>query len=192
MERPALKEAVVVEGRDDEAAVLRAVDAAVISTHGWGMPEDALQRIRSAYERQGIIVLTDPDHAGENLRKKLQELFPDAKQAYLARPDGEKRKGGRVLDVGVENASPEAIRSALQAAKALRREDPAEEPVSPAELISLGLAGTPGSTALRAALGRELGIGSCNAKAFRQRLAYLGVTREEFLAAWRRNSQDNR
>ena len=42
MDKIALKEAVVVEGRDDEAAVLRAVDAAVLSTHGWGMPEEAL------------------------------------------------------------------------------------------------------------------------------------------------------
>ena len=192
MERVRLQEAVVVEGRDDEAAVLRAVDAAVLSTHGWGMSEEALQSIESAYARQGIVILTDPDHAGEEIRRRLSERFPEAKQAYLSRPDAEKRKDGRIADVGVENAAPEAIRDALLAAKAQVRETAPEDPVTPADLMSLGLAGSPQSNALRQAVGRELGIGSCNAKAFCRRLSAFGVSREELLAAWRRISQDNR
>ena len=46
--------------------------------------------------------------------------------------------------------------------------------------------------ALRQAVGRDLGIGSCNAKAFCRRLSASGITREELLAAWRRISQENR
>ena len=60
------------------------------------------------------------------------------------------------------------------------------------DLIALGLAGGPGSDALRQAVGRDLGIGSCNAKAFCRRLSASGITREELLAAWRRISQENR
>jgi len=200
MEKLKLQEAVVVEGRDDEAAVLRAVDAAVISTHGWGMPEGNLERIRAAYERQGIVILTDPDFAGENIRKRLAAMFPDAKHAYLARPDASKCKGGRVLDIGVENAAPETIREALLAARTRVAEIPfpstgsgnvRDNAVTQADLIALGLAG-PGSTQLRQTLGKELGIGSCNAKAFAKRLAAFGISREEFLAAWRRISQENR
>ena len=197
MERVCLREAVVVEGRDDEAAVLRAADAAVLSTHGWGMSEESLERIRSAYERQGIIILTDPDHAGEEIRRSLTALFPEAKQAYLARPDAEKQKDGRTLDVGVENAKPEVIRDALLAAKAQVRDASAgaaagRDPVTPADLFELGLAGRPGSNTLRQAVGKDLGIGNCNARAFCRRLAAFGITREELLAAWRRNSPDNR
>ena len=192
MERVRLQEAVVVEGRDDEAAVLRAVDAAGLSTHGWGMSEEALANIENAYARQGIVILTDPDHAGEEIRRRLSERFPKAKQAYLSRPDAEKRKDGRVADIGVENADPEAIRDALLAAKAQVREAAPQDAVTPADLISLGLAGSPQSNALRQAVGRELGIGSCNAKAFCRRLSAFGITREELLAAWRRNSPDNR
>ena len=95
MEKLRLLEAVVVEGRDDEAAVLRAVDAAVISTHGWGLPEGNVERIRAAYERTGIIILTDPDFAGENIRRRLSEQFPDAKHAYLARPAWRMRRRRR-------------------------------------------------------------------------------------------------
>ena len=192
MEKLRLLEAVVVEGRDDEAAVLRAVDAAVISTHGWGLPDGNVERIRAAYERTGIIILTDPDFAGENIRRCLSEQFPDAKHAYLARPEASKRQGERVVDIGVENAAPEAIQAALLAARAQVQTGPCAEMVTQADLIALGLAGGSGSTQLREALGKELGIGSCNAKAFARRLAAFGIPREEFLAAWRRISQENR
>ncbi|MBO5518112.1 MAG: DUF4093 domain-containing protein [Firmicutes bacterium] len=204
MEKLKLQEAVVVEGRDDEAAVLRAVDAAVISTHGWGMPDGNVERIRAAYERCGIIILTDPDFAGENIRRRLTALFPDAKHAYLARPDASKMQGEKVLDIGVENAVPEAIQAALLAARARVAAPTAssfpstgsgnvkEDTVTQADLASLGLAGGAGSTQLRQVLGKELGIGSCNAKAFAKRLAAFGIPREEFLAAWRRILQENR
>lgn len=192
MEKLRLLETVVVEGRDDEAAVLRAVDAAVISTHGWGLPDGNVERIRAAYERTGIIILTDPDFAGENIRRRLSEQFPDAKHAYLARPEASKRQGERVVDIGVENAAPEAIQAALLAARAQVQTGLSAETVTQADLIALGLAGGSGSTQLREALGKELGIGSCNAKAFARRLAAFGIPREEFLAAWRRISQENR
>lgn len=193
MEKLRLGETVVVEGRDDEAAVLRAVDAPVVSTHGWGMPDGNVERIRAAYEKTGIIILTDPDFAGENIRRRLADLFPGAKHAYLARPEASKCRGGQVLDIGVENAAPEAIREALLAARAKTAAgNGPEDAVTPADLAALGLSGGAGSTKLREALGKELGIGSCNAKAFAKRLAAFGISREEFLAAWRRISQENR
>ena len=189
--RPAVRETIVVEGRDDEAAVLRAVDASVICTHGWGLNEEILARIAAAYERTGLVVLTDPDHAGATIRRRLARLFPDAKQAWIAREDASKTRNGACVDVGVENASPEAIRAALQTAKAAAK-DAAEDPVCPADLASLGLSGLPSSAALRDALGKELGIGGCNAKTFARRLNAFGISREELLSAWNRISRENR
>ena len=191
MERVCLKEAVVVEGRDDISAVLRAVDAEVLATHGWGLPEDHLEQIRGAYERQGIVILTDPDHAGNQIRERLTALFPNAKQAYLIREDAAKTKDGQTVDVGVENAAPEAILSALLQAKA-QMQEPGGSEVRMDDLIMLGLAGGPGSEALRTKLGKALGIGQCNAKTFVSRMGHFGISREEFLAAWRRISQENR
>lgn len=178
--RPSLKETVVVEGRDDEAAVLRAVDAGVICTHGFGLREQTVELIRSAFERCGIIILTDPDHAGETIRNRLTALFPGAKQAFLSRADA-----ARDGDIGVENASPEAIRAALAAAKAqgaARQEK--EGALRPDELVPLGLAGRPESAQLRRRLGRMLGIGDCNARTFAKRLESFGISREEFFRAW--------
>ena len=40
MEKIVIKEAVVVEGRDDISAVSRAADALVIATHGFGISKE--------------------------------------------------------------------------------------------------------------------------------------------------------
>lgn len=183
--RPAIKEAIVVEGRDDVSAVLRAVDAAVIPTHGYGITKETLSVIASAFERQGIIVFTDPDHAGEQIRRRLTALFPEAKQAYLTRDDAEKDG-----DIGIENAEPGAIIRALEAAQAADAGASAGAGVSPALLDGLGLAGGPGSAARRAAVGRILGIGQCNASAFAKRLKSFGIGEEQLAAAIKQLEQE--
>lgn len=182
-ERPVIKEAIVVEGRDDVSAVLRAVDAAVIPTHGYGITKDTLSVIAAAYERQGIIVFTDPDHAGEQIRRKLTALYPEAKQAYLTRGDAEKDG-----DIGIENAEPEAIVKALETAAAVKAQAAPE--LSPELLDGLGLAGGQGSAARRAAVGRILGIGQCNASAFLKRLRSFGVTEDMLAAALKQLDQN--
>ena len=106
-----IKEIIIVEGRDDTAAVKKSVDAVTIETHGYGITSRTWELIEKAYAEKGIIIFTDPDHAGRQIRKKLTERFPDAGQAFLDRSDA--TKDG---DIGIENASPESIRTALSMA----------------------------------------------------------------------------
>lgn len=100
--------AIVVEGRDDVAAVSRAADALIIPTHGFGITKETWDVIAKADAEKGLMILTDPDHAGEQIRRMLTERFPGAAQAYIARDDATDAD-----DIGVENASPEVIREAL-------------------------------------------------------------------------------
>ena len=179
-EKPVIKEAIVVEGKDDVSAVLRAVEAAVIPTHGYGITEETLSLIAAAHERQGIIVFTDPDHAGEQIRRKITALHPDALQAYLTR--GEAEKDG---DIGIENASPEAIRAALRAAKAASAAQSDMSYLTPGLISGLGLTGRRDSAARRAALGKLLGIGQCNASAFLKRLRRFNISEEQLAQAVR-------
>lgn len=77
-----IKEAIVVEGRDDTAAINRAVKAITIETHGFGMPEHIWPTIEKAYKNQGIIIFTDPDYAGEKSEEKLQNVFLSANRLF--------------------------------------------------------------------------------------------------------------
>jgi ribonuclease M5 len=180
---PQLREIVVVEGRDDTAAVRRAVEAETIETHGYGISAETWARLERAAAGRGLIILTDPDHAGEQIRRRLRERFPEARHAFLPRdaaraPDD---------DIGVENAAPAAIRAALLAA---RREQPEREAAAPppftaADLRRAGLSGRPGAAAARQRIGRLLGIGYGNAVTFLRRLNAFGISRAEFDEALR-------
>ena len=70
--KPRIAEVIVVEGRDDTAAVLRAVEAITIETHGYGIARDTWERLEAAYRRTGLIIFTDPDHAGRMIRRALK------------------------------------------------------------------------------------------------------------------------
>ncbi len=171
-----IREVIVVEGKNDVAAVKRAVEAECLVTGGYSLSRLLLSQIEAAYGRCGIIILTDPDSAGERIRQKLTERFPAARHAFVPR-----EAATAAGDVGVERASPDAIRAAL--AKARCQEWQPETVFTMEDLYSAGLAASPTAAARRAALGDVLGIGFANAKTFLRRLNNYGVTRAEFSAA---------
>lgn len=171
-----IKEVIVVEGRDDTVAIKRAVEADTIETGGSAINSRILKRIALAKERRGVIILTDPDHAGERIRKIIDNRVPGCKHAFIPEADAT-RKG----DIGVENASPEAIRHALS--RVHTSFEGAESQISFDDLLDAGLTAHPEAAARRMVMGNLLGIGYCNAKQFHKRLAMFQITQEEFAAA---------
>ena len=107
-----IKEVIVVEGRDDIAAVKKAVDAEMIAVGGFGINAKVISRIKEAQKRKGVIVFTDPDFAGEKIRSIISKRVKGVRHAYISQEEG--LKDG---DIGVENATPEVIIKALENAK---------------------------------------------------------------------------
>lgn len=175
-ERPTIQEVIVVEGKDDVAAVKRACNAQTIITRGLGITKEIIQSIKQAHERCGVIVLTDPDGPGEKIRQKIQQEVPGCKHAYIYRD--RKEKYG---PVGVEYAAPEVIRQALKAAKATLNKA-CEPTFTMKDLIDYGLTGHPKAQERRDQLGQFLGIGQTNAKQFLKRLNSYGISPQEFKA----------
>ena len=162
----------------DVLAVCRAVEADCIITDGFRLRSAAIKNIRAAYEKRGIIVLTDPDTVGERIRARLTEMFPRAHHAFIPAEDATNVSDG---DVGVEQASPNAIRAALERVRTPM--DAPAEIFSMSDMMMHGLTGTDDAAARRARLGRHLGLGFANAKTFLRRLNTYGITREEFITA---------
>ena len=72
--KKSIKEIIVVEGRDDISAVKAAVDAEIIQVNGFAVrKQGTIEKIRVADQNRGIIILTDPDHAGEEIRKYIHK-----------------------------------------------------------------------------------------------------------------------
>lgn len=171
-----IKEVIVVEGKDDVAAVKRAIDAEMIVTGGFALPPSVMERIKTAAKKRGVIIFTDPDFAGEKIRKIIADQVPNCKHAFLP-----KEKAMKEGDIGIENASPENILLALKQARSQiieKRQEFTQE-----DLIKNQLMGSDQATKRRDQLGKQLGIGYGNAKQFLNRLNHYGVTREEWEAA---------
>lgn len=171
-----IKEVLVVEGKMDVVAIDKAVEADCIITEGFNLKPQALDSIAKAYQKRGIIIMTDPDSAGERIRRFLTKRFPEAKHAFIPKEDATANN-----DIGIEQASPEAIRTALAKVRTMDWEP--TNNFTGADLLKAGISGSPAASEKRAKLGAVLGIGYANAKTFLQRLNHYGITRKEFQQA---------
>lgn len=170
-----LKEVLVVEGKSDVQQIAKAVEADCIMTEGFTLRKAVIKQIQYAYEKRGIIILTDPDTAGERIRRFLSKKFPNAQHAFIPRDEATANN-----DIGVEQASKEAILKAL--AKVHTHTMESSEEFTMQDLIRYGLTGQPNSVNRRDALGAVLGIGYGNGKQFLYRLNHYGISREDFEA----------
>ena len=168
-----IQQVIVVEGKSDIARVRQAVDADLIATGGYALRSAVIQDIRAAYEKRGIIILTDPDGPGEKIRSRLSVMFPEALHAFVPKSEASTED-----DVGIENASPESIRKALDKVRILYQESSHEFHME--DLWNSGLTGAEDATGKRAPVGAILGIGYGNAKQFLRRLNHFGITRKEW------------
>lgn len=174
-----IKEIIVVEGKDDITAVKAAVDAEVIATGGFAYGHKFIKTLKRIGEKRGIIILTDPDYAGEQIRRDLSKHIENCKHAFLPQ-----RKALKKGDIGVENATKDDIIKAIEKARPniVDRNDI----FTNEDLVDNGLSGGLNSREKRESLGEILGIGYSNSKQLLNRLNSFGVTREEFQLALER------
>ena len=188
--KPRIKEVIVVEGRYDKNALLQVVDATVVETGGFAVFNDRekLAFFRRLAEKQGLILLTDPDGAGFVIRNYLKGAIDPAlvKQAYVPDVYGkEKRKkvGGKEGKLGVEGMTPAILLDALRRAGATI-DDEAQRlsaAITKADLLEKGLIG-PNSAAKRAELLQKLDLPQRLTPNAMLEAMNLLVTREEFAA----------
>lgn len=171
-----IRETIVVEGYHDARAVKAAVDAEVIITSGFAIKEETFRRIAWAQEKVGVIVLTDPDHVGEQIRKRISQRIPGVRHAWISRSDGTKGD-----DIGVENAEPRVIEKALSKAHCVMRVS--AEGYTAKDMIAWGLSGCADAARRRDVLGSVIGVGYGNAKQLLHRFNTYGITRDSIEAA---------
>ena len=164
-----IREAIVVEGRYDKAALSAAVDAVILETEGFGVFSDRekLALLRRLAEKRGLIVLTDSDGGGFLIRSFLKSAIDPAlvKHAYIPDIPGKerrKRRPGKEGKLGVEGMSADVLIESLRRAGATFEGEetpvPSEPPMTKAELYAWGLTGRPDSAARRAELKKALGL----------------------------------
>ena len=187
-----IRQAIVVEGKYDQNALLQLVDATIFQTRGFGVMHDKalLELLRKAARTTGLIIFTDSDGAGFVIRNFLKGALPKEGVLHAYIPDipgKEKRKRapGKEGLLGVEGMTKEILLSALENAGADLGGEAAKKPgdtITKFDLYTAGLSGRPDSAAKRAAFLEKLRFPAhMSANALLGALTLL-YTREEFLA----------
>lgn len=111
-----INEAVIVEGKYDKIKLSNLIDSLIIETGGFSIYKDKEKRsfIRRLALERGLIILTDSDHSGFQIRNYLSCGIPKEKIKHLYIPDiygKEKRKQqpSKEGKLGVEGMDDELI-----------------------------------------------------------------------------------
>lgn len=121
-----LDKAIIVEGKYDKIKISSIFDAPVIVTGGFGIykSKETLNLIKFYAENSGIIILTDSDRAGFQIRNYIKGLVSNEKitNVYIPEVFGKERrkdKPSKEGTLGVEGINKDVIIEAFKKAGVL-------------------------------------------------------------------------
>lgn len=148
-----IKEAVIVEGKYDKIKLSNLIDTLIIETNGFAVFKDKkkLAFIRKLANERGIIVITDSDHSGFQIRNYISSSLPKDKIKHIYIPDiygKEKRKKepSKEGKLGVEGIDDKILLSLFEKANIEARSVEKKDLITSVDMFTLGLSGTPNAT----------------------------------------------
>ena len=161
-----IAQAIVVEGKYDKIKLSSILDAVIIVTNGFRIFRDPEKMALIQYYARttGVIVLTDSDRAGFQIRNYLKGAVRDGKLYHVYIPDiygkeHRKEKPSAEGKLGVEGIRKDVLLEAFAKAGVLTDEVPEKaDPITRYDLYELGLSGGADSKARRKALQKRLGL----------------------------------
>ena len=163
-----IKELIVVEGKTDLIFLKSFLEADIVITNGSEISKETLDFIKKANEKQGVIILTDPDYPGLRIRNIISEYIGDCKHAYI-----EKEKAIKGKKVGIAETKKEDIIKALENVVTYKKDSP--KTISESDLYDLGLIGKEDSKEKREKVCEFYHLGWCNGKTFLKRVNMFGL-----------------
>lgn len=169
MNKLTIREVVVVEGKYDKIRLQSILDAAIITTDGFGIFKNKEKQalLRRMAEERGLLLLTDSDSAGFVIRNFLRGCVPveQLKHVYIPQLSGKERRKAEPSKeglLGVEGMDTKTLVEAFcRAGIAVNEEKNAKkEPpcITKQRLLDDGLVGGNNSAELRSRLAVQLGL----------------------------------
>lgn len=160
-----IKQAVIVEGRYDKIKLSNILDTLIVETNGFQIYKDRERRsfIRKLAMERGIIVLTDSDHSGFQIRNYIASGIPKEKIKHLYIPDvygKEKRKSAPSKEgkLGVEGMNDSMLCELFKNADIAFTTEENRERITNYDLFSYGISGGSHSKEKRKKLLKELNL----------------------------------
>lgn len=185
-----IKQAVIVEGKYDKIRLSNLVDAVIIPTNGFELYRDkeTAELIKMLSKKTGIIILTDSDSAGFQIRSRLRNITRGGEVINVYIPDimgkeCRKRSPSAEGKLGVEGVDDEILLEAFRKAGVFAEERTVpKDPITKADLMERGLVGGENSADKRAKLQRSLGLPVRLSANMLLEILNVMYSREEFFA----------
>ncbi|HCH28865.1 MAG TPA: DUF4093 domain-containing protein [Ruminococcaceae bacterium] len=169
-----LRQTVIVEGKYDKIALSNIIDATIIPTNGFSIFKDEQKRklISILAKKNGIIIITDSDKAGMQIRSYLKRICPadSVKNVYIPQIYGkEKRKAKPSKEgfLGVEGMSRDVIVEALKKCNITEDNRESVRKLTKYDLYTVGMSGQTNSSLYREAFALYSGLpGGMSSTAF--------------------------
>ena len=161
---------IIVEGRYDKSTLSSIFDAKIITTDGFGIfnSKEKKALIKKLAERNGVILLTDSDSGGKQIRSFLSGFLPKDKLFHLYIPkvegkEARKKTASRSGLLGVEGMTREVLLKVLQPftiSDGCEKNEVTlcEKDVTKLDFFNDGLSGSDGSSERRARLAEHFGL----------------------------------
>ena len=184
-----IKEAVIVEGRYDKLKLSNLLDTLIVETGGFHIYKDKekLKFIKKLARERGIIVLTDSDHSGFQIRGLLSSEIPKEQIKHLYIPDvfgKEKRKNkpSKEGKLGVEGIDDQTLLSLFEKQGIKADKVTKSDSVTSYDLYDLGFSGTDGAKQKKKKLLKSLDLPEFLSTS--SLLSYINssMTRQEFVS----------
>lgn len=163
--RQRITPAIVVEGKYDKIRLDSVVDAVIVVTNGFQIYRNAeqLALIRHYAETTGIVILTDADAAGFQIRGYLKGAIRNGTVYHVYIPgihgkEHRKRQPSAEGLLGVEGIDGETLLAAFRRAGVFDAAPRPRGAITPAQLYACGLTGTADCTARRRRLLTAMGL----------------------------------
>jgi ribonuclease M5 len=162
----------VVEGRHDSAK-LKLIDPKIETwiTNGSHFKEARIKQLIELSNKYELVLLLDPDGAGERIRKRIVSYLPNVKQIFVPQNLAYSPQG----KIGIEHMDVEVLKGYLTHTK---QKNVSRETWTAQDLYVLGLAGSRNAQELRKKLSVDLGLPYANVKSFCRQLNQFGVDKE--------------
>ncbi len=185
-----IKQAIIVEGKYDKIRLSNLVDAMIIPTNGFELykNKETAELIKMLSKKTGIIILTDSDSAGFQIRSRLRNITRGGEVINVYIPDiigKERRKRSPSAEgkLGVEGVDDEILLEAFRKAGVFAEERTVpKDPITKADLMERGLVGGENSAEKRTKLQRSLGLPVRLSANMLMEILNVMYSREEFFA----------
>lgn len=159
---------IVVEGKNDVSFLSSFIDSLYVVTNGYDLPKEEIDFLQKAATTKKIIVLTDSDEAGKQIRDKLNSYnfsHMDA-EVDIAKCNKNGKHGvaecdkEEVVNVLIEHLSNKPLDQGV---------------ISTKDLLAIGVT----NKEERSHLSKELHLGKCNTKQLVKRINALNITKKQ-------------